>query len=694
MSFTDPELVYLEPGFDPSSLTIPRLRSILVSHNIQYPSSAKKSQLIELFNGNVLPQARKLLNAQAKTKPSTRGIVDVSSSQGSMVDDEDEEDVIPLLPPPPPPGLVRRASRRTTRARTDDATRTASTPVVIQRSSSKHARTSDAELDRMTDAKRLARPRTRRSVTPGINPDEAITYEDESAFSNENPFQSGSSPPAPARSRSKSKDRRRMTLGPNTDKDWRKSRDSRRKTEGFKGERKDDGVVVPSSKTFEMPVVRAKQQLVPVAQPGPVDLGEEFTPEEQLELVRGRAQNGEMDILPSRRRREQQTSSIARVAPLAIIAAMLGGLAAVWRQEKLEVGYCGIGRPATHLAGVEIPDWATFLQPQCEPCPQHAYCYPELKAFCEPDFILKPHPLSLNGLVPFAPTCEPDGEKARRVKAVADRTVEELRKRNAKFECGELVDEQGKHLPAEVEEEELKQAMSAKRSKRMSQEEFDDLWAPAMGEVHGRDEVVIDSDGTRRFLRSTSFAHVGLVCAVRRSIRVALARNLWKLVALLLIIGTGLSTQKRIADSRSTESQAKQLASAALSKLREHASLNAVDPGTYPESCISMAQLRDDVLRDEFSASRRQKLWEKVKVKVEGNSNVRPMVREGRHGDVSRVWEWIGAVGLIEGMTPEGVRRRKSGIAGGRMIEAKVEDRDDGGPGREVERWNEGRPIY
>ncbi|KAK5007955.1 hypothetical protein LTR28_004630, partial [Elasticomyces elasticus] len=105
MSFTDPELVYLEPGFDPSSLTIPRLRSILVSHNIQYPSSAKKSQLIELFNGNVLPQARKLLNAQARTKPSTRGIVDVPSSQGSTVDDEDEEDEIPLLPPPPPPGL-------------------------------------------------------------------------------------------------------------------------------------------------------------------------------------------------------------------------------------------------------------------------------------------------------------------------------------------------------------------------------------------------------------------------------------------------------------------------------------------------------------------------------------------------------------------------------------------------------------
>ena len=62
-----------------------------------------------------------------------------------------------------------------------------------------------------------------------------------------------------------------------------------------------------------------------------------------------------------------------------------------------------------------------------------------------------------------------------------------------------------------------------------------------------------------------------------------------------------------------------------------------------------MGQLRDDILRDEFSAKRRQKLWQRVQKKVEQNSNVRPSVRETRTGDVSRVWEWVGAVGAIEG---------------------------------------------
>jgi hypothetical protein len=115
----------------------------------------------------------------------------------------------------------------------------------------------------------------------------------------------------------------------------------------------------------------------------------------------------------------------------------------------------------------------------------------------------------------------------------------------------------------------------------------------------------------------------------------------------------------RITDGRYTDTKAKQLAGFALQKLSEQASLHAMDPVAWGESYISMAQLRDDILRDEFSASRRTKLWEKVQKKVESNSNVRPMVREGRTGDVGRVWEWIGAIGAID-KTPHSDRRKRS----------------------------------
>ena len=113
---------------------------------------------------------------------------------------------------------------------------------------------------------------------------------------------------------------------------------------------------------------------------------------------------------------------------------------------------------------------------------------------------------------------------------------------------------------------------------------------------------------------------------------------------------------------------------------------------------MSVAQLRDDVLRDEFSASRRKKLWEKVQRKVEGNSNVRPMVREGRSGDVGRVWEWVGAVGLIESPPPSGdgghKRRRSGRVSFGGVTEQRyIEHRDDSEMSQ-VGKWQEGGQYY
>lgn len=285
-------------------------------------------------------------------------------------------------------------------------------------------------------------------------------------------------------------------MGPLEHKEKRKSNASaaRRKTD-FVTRQRDDGVVVPSSKTFEMPVARLPQY--GHNNGDSLEPGEEFTPEEQQELAKVEQTEGRRDLVaPRRPRRQQRSTGVARIAPWAVSLAMLGGLATVWRQEKLEVGYCGVGRQSTSLAGVELPDWASLLQPQCEPCPQHAYCYGRLETVCEPDFILKPHPLTMGGLIPLPPTCEPDGEKARRVKAVADRAVEELRERNAKWECGELLDESGKQVPSvELDEQELKQEMANKRRKGMSQEEFEDLWKGAIGEILGRDEVVTGVDG-------------------------------------------------------------------------------------------------------------------------------------------------------------------------------------------------------
>ena len=70
------------------------------------------------------------------------------------------------------------------------------------------------------------------------------------------------------------------------------------------------------------------------------------------------------------------------------------------------------------------------------------------------------------------------------------------------------------------------------------------------------------------------------------------------------------------------EARAKQLASDVFDRLANQAALAHDEPLAYPERGLSMNQLRDDVLRNEFSAARRIRLWDRVQKKVEHNSNV------------------------------------------------------------------------
>lgn len=481
------EYWYFEPGTDANKITVPELRSILLKHGVRYPSSAKKPALVSLFNEVVAPQAATVQRAHARTKRSTRGIQDVPSSSASTVTTEDTEEEETLLPPP---SAARRTSRRTTRAPTEDAVDAPPAPRAKTPSRAipaKHSRAVEAEID-----ERPAARRTRKSVPttikePSPEPETWHRPAADSPFTQENPFQSGSSPVAPDTT---SRDRRRRTLGSEL-KDRRKSDANRRRTIQPNAEQLDKGIVVPTRGTFDVQDPRLKHEDV-----DDTDAGEEFTPEEQLELVRERAKSGEVDILPPRRRKQRAkaTGTLKAMSGTLLLtaAAVLGG---VWRQEKIAVGFCGIGRDATSLAGVEVPEWAIDILPQCEPCPPHAQCYRDLQLSCDRDFVRKDHPMSLGGLVPIPPTCEPDSEKTRKVNSVADRAVQILRKRRAQYECGEP-DADGKTVESpEVSEADLKQQIAAQKRRGMSDQEFNELFDRAFPEMTLREEVIESSDG-------------------------------------------------------------------------------------------------------------------------------------------------------------------------------------------------------
>ncbi len=508
---------YLQTDFDPWSLTVPRLRSILVTHNIHYPSQAKKPQLVDLFNEHVLPQSRQLLASRSQAKRSSRGIVDADSQSTTSADLNDE-------PMPPPPSARRsRSPRKTTRVKREpeDADHPTLPPAPLRESPRKRSSRSVSVQPPPSDTDTGPEPeppksvRRERRVTPApkLEPPEEEDFfrrtpETAAVFSTDNPFQSGANSPM---SPLKTPTNRRKTAGlealkytPST---------ARRRTDGYEFSEPEEPATV--TRNFEIPMSRVTRSKTPEVE---VEIDEEFTPEEQLALDQEEAAHPEVAV--ARRAaapRPKRRTSLA--TPFWVfVTTLLVAYAAWYRQEKLAVGYCGLGREPTQLipSTIEIPEWATeaaakfdiqipnievpdwltsALEPQCETCPPHAYCYEDFTARCEPDFILKPHPLSLGGLVPVPPTCEPDGEKVRRVQAVADKAVEELRDRRAKYECGEPLEPEGEPLdsPA-IEEQELKEILNKKRSKRMAAEEFDELWTAAIGEVKAREEVEVHQE--------------------------------------------------------------------------------------------------------------------------------------------------------------------------------------------------------
>ena len=159
--------------------------------------------------------------------------------------------------------------------------------------------------------------------------------------------------------------------------------------------------------------------------------------------------------------------------------------------------------------------------------------------------------------------------------------------------------------------------------------------------------------------------------------------------------------RNRILTNRADTARVPSLVSTTLDRLATQAALHS--RGDTSEPWISVGQLRDDILRDEFSDSRRESMWTRVRDIVEKNANVRASVREGRGGDVSRVWEWIGSLGLLD--EPSAEKRRS---VGGKRVSFGVLPGDDpedetrlladtsrsGNEMVEKRNWDEGRPIY
>ncbi|KAI5299181.1 inner nuclear membrane protein enriched at telomere/subtelomere region [Ascosphaera pollenicola] len=460
----------------------------------------------------------------------------------------------------------------------------------------------------------------------------------------------------------------------------------------------------------ETPVHRSS---TPSRSPSP-DFGEEFTPEEQLSLEEEQAANGKWDAVDhiyNKHRRQHAppsaTGKLIRFLSWILILSIFSTIGSWYRQEKIEIGYCGFGKAEWSLRQYpDVPEWIhSYLEPICEPCPQHAYCYPSYEMRCEPSFIPVRHPFSVFGLLPLPVTCEPDSEKARRVNSVVQKALEILREQRAKFECREKGRGGGVVIRPEMTVSELKEVISQLRRKGMTDEEFEDLWRGAMPEISGKDEIINSVKGPHHHrktssknddrpeqgraiatgeltLTSTSLSRLSLTCSLRRSFRLTLLAYRLPLLLLSAAAFTAMYIRYRILRRRAERAEVPMLVNVTLDRLATQAALHARKAATEP--WISITQLRDDVMRDE-GRKKRERVWKLVGAVVEQNSNVRAGVREGRAGDISRCWEWIGGIGGAAGAGDwwsEGVKAKNEENEKGKGVTSPLQDATNG---REVE---------
>lgn len=103
---------YIREGFDPNSLTMPKLRNILVEHQVPFSSAAKKAELVDTFNKYVLPKTASLRKKSATIVASSSGIIDMRDPKS------DSEATPEQTPAKRKPGRPRKSEAPTPSAAT------------------------------------------------------------------------------------------------------------------------------------------------------------------------------------------------------------------------------------------------------------------------------------------------------------------------------------------------------------------------------------------------------------------------------------------------------------------------------------------------------------------------------------------------------------------------------------------------
>ncbi|KAF9133351.1 inner nuclear membrane protein enriched at telomere/subtelomere region [Mortierella sp. 14UC] len=361
-----------------------------------------------------------------------------------------------------------------------------------------------------------------------------------------------------------------------------------------------------------------------------------------------------------------------------------------YRQTRINIGYCTpstfIPTPASNES-LTTKQWLVkWIYPTCIQCPDHATCaLSNSDPLCPPEYILRPHPQSFSGLVPLAPNCVLNKAQEYQSLQVADAAEDMLHKRAGEEECRSSIHPQpSAELLARqrFSVHELRKEIESLKDASVTQEEFDQYWSLALSELYRRTSTIIIEQGIgERYLRSVKPARP-FFCRVRQGALGWIERFKEILLALMTLGVGGLLMRKYILRRREEARAVHSLVEEVLGKLSEQADAHDIDPFHFSHPFVPQIHLRDVLLAHIHSPVRRQEIWGKVSVIVDRNANVRVSAEEV-HGEIYRVWQWIGASGVLSQKKSLGASGRLgsstgsngSGLGGGHMVFNNISDR-------------------
>ncbi|KAG0006272.1 inner nuclear membrane protein enriched at telomere/subtelomere region [Entomortierella chlamydospora] len=626
---------YLHPDFDPWKLKMDQIREILIQHHVRTPTGiVKKQQLVDLFIQHIRPQVPEITQAEkdADSNDHAEKTSTTKARQPRSTKAQKEEE--PVEPTPTKPARVKRASSKL-------ALESEETPEVkpkLKRSNSR-AKVVVDKSDTESKTTETPRGRSRKPIVQSEDDNEPIVKptrvkrvtkeakEKKKAknenFSNENPFQSGSESER-SRSRPRSRGRKPKVAD--------KASSSAARDHVFK---------VPAqpafSKFMQAPPQEKTEPPKSTTQPKPRDVSIDDLPEPKT-LILGASQPDFQEILQNMRR---------QLVPITLaISAVLLAYGIWLRQTRIDIGFC----TETEL---ESPTSRAWYYPTCIPCPDHATCLrSDAEPICSPEYLLKPQLLSFGNLFPITPVCVLNKAKEYQSLQVADAAEKLLHLYAGNVECS-LSREKLPLNSAEykarrsISTEDLRSQVEQLKDANISDEDFSQYWERALRELHRRSDKVSFEQGLDGEERIRSLKpQRSLGCRLRQ----ALVGWIIKFKLLFLALASsalgGFAIRAHVLNRRKQGRVISGLVQNVLSKLSDQAHYYYVDPVIYPDPFLPQTQLRDALLMDVSSPTRRQEIWSKVEAVVERNSNVRTSSQEVR-GELYKTWEWIGPSGVL-----------------------------------------------